>query len=44
MEKKQYYAKVADSPDCMCGQFVITRYSLIPNRIKVILIGEEAGY
>ena len=32
------------SPDCMCGQFVITRYSLIPKRIKVILIGEELGY
>lgn len=32
------------SPDCMCGQFVITRFSLIPNRIKVILIGEEVGY
>lgn len=32
------------SPDCMCGQFVITRFSLIPNRIKVILIGEELGF
>lgn len=32
------------SNDCMCGQFVITRRSLIPNRIKVILIGEELGY
>jgi len=32
------------SPDCMCGQFVITRHSGIPNRIKVILIGEELGY
>lgn len=32
------------SPDCMCGQFVITRCSGIPNRIKVILIGEELGY
>ena len=32
------------STECMCGQFVITRYSLIPNRIKVILIGEELGY
>ena len=32
------------SPDCMCGQFVITRFCLIPNRIKVILIGEELGY
>lgn len=32
------------SPDCMCSQFVITRRSGIPNRIKVILIGEELGY
>lgn len=32
------------SPDCMCGQFVITRRSGIPNRIKVILVGEELGY
>lgn len=32
------------SPDCMCGQIVITRRSGIPNRIKVILIGEELGY
>jgi len=32
------------SPDCICGQFVLTRRSGIPNRIKVILIGEELGY
>ena len=32
------------SPDCMCGQFVVTRRSGIPNRIKVILIGDEMGY
>jgi len=32
------------SQDCMCGQFVVTRRSLIPNRIKVVLIGEELGY
>lgn len=32
------------SPECMCGQFVITRRSGIPNRIKVILIGEDLGY
>jgi len=32
------------SPDCFCNQFVITRRSGIPNRIKVILIGEELGY
>ena len=32
------------SPDCICGQFVITRRSGVPNRIKIILIGEELGY
>lgn len=32
------------SQECMCGQFVITRRSGIPNRIKVILIGDELGY
>lgn len=32
------------SPECMCGQFVVTRRSGIPNRIKIILIGEEVGY
>ena len=32
------------SPDCMCGQFVITRRSSIPKRIKIILIGKELGY
>lgn len=32
------------SPECMCGQLVVTRCSGIPNRIKVVLIGEEMGY
>jgi len=32
------------SPDCICSQLVITRRSGMPNRIKVILIGEELGY
>ena len=32
------------SPDCICSQFVVTRRSGTPNRIKVILIGEELGY
>ena len=32
------------SPDCICNQFVITRRSGIPDRIKVILVGEELGY
>ena len=32
------------SPDCICGQLVITRLSMVPGRIKVILVGEELGY
>ena len=32
------------SPDCVCSQIVITRRSSIPNRIKVILVGEELGF
>ena len=32
------------SPDCICCQTVITRFSKIPGRIKVILVGEELGY
>lgn len=32
------------SDDCICCQAVVTRKSLIPNRIKVILVGEELGY
>lgn len=30
--------------DCICCQIVTTRKSLIPGRIKVILVGEELGY
>lgn len=32
------------SPDCICCQVVMTRYSRIKGRIKVILVGEELGY
>lgn len=32
------------SPECICSQIVITRRSSIPNRIKVIFVGEELGY
>ncbi len=32
------------TPDCICCQTVITRKSSVPNRIKVILVGEELGY
>lgn len=30
--------------DCICCEIVITRKSMIPGRIKVILVGEELGY
>lgn len=30
--------------DCICCEIVVTRKSRIPNRIKVILVGEELGY
>ena len=32
------------SPDCICNSTVITRRSGTPNRLKVILVGEELGY
>lgn len=32
------------SPDCICSDIVITRKSSNPDRIKVILVGEELGY
>ena len=32
------------SPDCICSQILVTRRSSTPNRIKVILVGEELGY
>ena len=32
------------SPECICSQILITRRSSTPNRIKVILVGEELGY
>lgn len=32
------------SKDCICAQTVVTRYSRVPGRIKVILVGDELGY
>lgn len=32
------------SPDCICCQILITRYSRIPGRITVVLCGEKAGF
>lgn len=41
-------AKTGVCADCLtnsiCSQIVVTRTSMIPNRIKVILVGEELGY
>ncbi len=32
------------SPDCICGQIVITRRSGYPGRIKIILVNEDLGF
>ena len=32
------------SSDCICCQMLTTRFSKIPKRIKVILVGEELGF
>lgn len=31
------------SPDCCCSQIVVTRFSKLPGRIKVVLVGETLG-
>ena len=41
-------ATIGRCADCLsesiCCQIVVTRASMIPNRIKVLLVGEELGY
>lgn len=32
------------SPDCICCQILITRFSKLPKRIKVILVNENLGF
>lgn len=32
------------SPTCICCQTLVTRFSLAPKRIKVILVNDELGY
>lgn len=32
------------SPDSVCCQFVVTRFSKIPGRIKVILVNDDLGF
>ena len=31
------------SPDCICSYVVVTRNSMVHERIKVILVGEDLG-
>lgn len=40
------YGRCADClrSDCICAQTVVTRFSRVPGRLKVILVGEELGY
>lgn len=40
------YGRCADclSQDCICAHTVVTRFSRVPGRLKVILVGEELGY
>lgn len=40
------YGRCGDclSQDCICAHTVVTRYSRVPGRLKVILVGEELGY
>lgn len=32
------------SPDCICCQILVTRFSRIPGRIKIVLCGEKLGF
>lgn len=32
------------SPDCICCQILVTRFSRMPGRIKVVLCGEKLGF
>lgn len=32
------------SPDCICGQILTTRFTMIPDRIHVILVNENLGF
>lgn len=32
------------SPDCICSQILFTRYSMIPNRIHVVLVNDNLGF
>lgn len=32
------------SPDCICCQILVTRYSRVPGRIQIVLCGEKLGF
>ena len=32
------------SPDCICSQILFTRFSMIPNRIHVVLVNDNLGF
>ena len=32
------------SPDCICGQILTTRFTMIPDRIHVVLVNENLGF
>lgn len=32
------------SPDCICCQILVARYSRVPGRIKIVLCGEKLGF
>lgn len=32
------------SPECICCQVLVTRYSRVPGRIKIVLCGEKLGF
>ena len=32
------------SPECICGQILITRFTMTPDRIHVIVVNEELGF
>ena len=31
-------------PDCICADLLVTRFSRVPGRIKVVLVGEDLGF
>lgn len=42
--KKVGHCMDCTSPDCICGQILITRFSMLKDRIHVVLCGEDLGF